>query len=95
MDAIQIEGLTKHFKDVVAVDNLNLSVKQGEIFSLLGVKGAGKTTTIKMLSCITKPTSGDAFLLGKSISTETPEVISLIAVSPQETAVNDRLLIDF
>ena len=95
MDAIQIGGLTKHFKDVVAVDNLNLSVKQGEIFSLLGVKGAGKTTTIKMLSCITKPTSGDAFLLGKSISTETQEVKSLIAVSPQETAVSDRLLIDF
>lgn len=95
MDAIQIEGLTKHYKDVVAVDNLNFSVKQGEIFSLLGVKGAGKTTTIKMLSCITKPTSGDAFLLGKSISTETQEVKSLIAVSPQETAVSDRLLIDF
>ncbi|MDD7275004.1 MAG: hypothetical protein PUH08_04965 [Treponema sp.] len=45
MDAIQIEGLTKHYKDVVAVDNLNLSVKQGEIFSLLGVKGAGGTDT--------------------------------------------------
>lgn len=45
MGAIQIEGLTKHYKDVVAVDNLNLSVKQGEIFSLLGVKGAGGTDT--------------------------------------------------
>lgn len=55
MDAIRIEGLTKKYKDVVAVDNLNLSVKQGEIFSLLGVNGAGKTTTIKMLSCITSP----------------------------------------
>ena len=93
MDAIQIEGLTKHYKDVVAVDNLNLSVKQGEIFSLLGVNGAGKTTTIKMLSCITKPTSGDAFLLGKSISTETQEVKSLIAVSPQETAVAPGLTV--
>lgn len=87
MDAIKIEGLTKKYKDVVAVDNLNLSVKQGEIFSLLGVNGAGKTTTIKMLSCITRPTSGDAFLMGKSLSTEASAVKTLIALSPQETAV--------
>ncbi|MEE0134155.1 MAG: ABC transporter ATP-binding protein [Treponema sp.] len=93
MDAIKIEGLTKKYKDVVAVDNLNLSVKQGEIFSLLGVNGAGKTTTIKMLSCITKPTSGDAFLLGKSLSTEASAVKSLIALSPQETAVAPGLTV--
>ena len=93
MDAIKIEGLTKKYKDVVAVDNLHLTIKQGEIFSLLGVNGAGKTTTIKMLSCITKPTSGDAFLLGKSISTEACEVKSVIAVSPQETAVAPGLTV--
>ena len=93
MDAIKIEGLTKKYKDVVAVDNLNLSVKQGEIFSLLGVNGAGKTTTIKMLSCITRPTSGDAFLMGKSLSTEASVVKSLIALSPQETAVAPGLTV--
>lgn len=93
MDAIKIEGLTKKYKDVVAVDNVHLTVKQGEIFSLLGVNGAGKTTTIKMLSCITKPTSGDAFLLGKSISTEACAVKSVIAVSPQETAVAPGLTV--
>ena len=93
MDAIKIEGLTKKYKDVVAVDNLNLSVKQGEIFSLLGVNGAGKTTTIKMLSCITRPTSGDAFLMGKSLSTEASAVKSLIALSPQETAVAPGLTV--
>ena len=93
MDAIKIEGLTKKYKDVVAVDNLNLSVKQGEIFSLLGVNGAGKTTTIKMLSCITKPTSGNAFLMGKSLSTEASAVKSLIALSPQETAVAPGLTV--
>lgn len=87
MDAIRIEGLTKKYKDVVAVDNLSLSVQKGELFSLLGVNGAGKTTTIKMLSCLTKPTSGDAFLNGKSINKDTATVKSLIAVSPQETAV--------
>ena len=87
MDAIQIEGLTKKYKDVVAVDNLSLSVQKGELFSLLGVNGAGKTTTIKMLSCLTQSTSGDAFLNGKSICKDSAAVKSLIAVSPQETAV--------
>ena len=87
MDAIRIEGLTKKYKDVVAVDNLSLSVQKGELFSLLGVNGAGKTTTIKMLSCLTQPTSGDAFLNGKSICKDSATVKSLIAVSPQETAV--------
>lgn len=87
MDAIRIENLTKKYKDVVAVDSLNLSVKRGELFSLLGVNGAGKTTTIKMLSCLTKPTSGDAVLNGKSIAKDTADVKSIIAISPQETAV--------
>ena len=91
MDAIRIDGLTKKYKDVVAVDNLNLSVHKGELFSLLGVNGAGKTTTIKMLSCLTQPTSGDAFLNGKSISKDAAAVKSLIAVSPQETAVASGL----
>ena len=87
MDAIKICGLTKKYKDIIAVDNLNLSVYEGELFSLLGVNGAGKTTTIKMLSCLTQPTSGDAFLNGKSIIGDAAAVKSIIAVSPQETAV--------
>lgn len=87
MDAIRIESLTKKYKDVIAVDNLCLTVKSGELFSLLGVNGAGKTTTIKMLSCLTEPTSGNAFLNEKSILSDTAAVKSLIAVSPQETAV--------
>ncbi len=87
MDAIRIEGLTKRYRDVVAVDGLSLCIEEGELFSLLGVNGAGKTTTIKMLSCLTEPTGGDAYLLGKSIRSDTADVKSLIAVSPQETAV--------
>ena len=87
MNAIEINGLTKKYKDVVAVDQLSLSIAEGELFSLLGVNGAGKTTTIKMLSCLTRPTAGDAKLLGKSICTEAAAVKSVIAVSPQETAV--------
>ena len=87
MDAIRTENLRKVYKDVVAVDGLTLSVQQGELFSLLGVNGAGKTTTIKMLSCLTAPTDGDAFLHGKSIRSDSAAVKSMIAVSPQETAV--------
>ena len=60
MSAIKIEGLTKHYRDIIAVDKLSLCIEEGELFSLLGVNGAGKTTTIKMLSCLTKPDGGDA-----------------------------------
>ena len=91
MDAIRTSGLTKRYKDVTAVDRLDLSVKQGELLSLLGVNGAGKTTTIKMLSCLTRPSDGDAFLMGKSIVGNTAEVKSMIAVSPQETAIAQGL----
>ena len=87
MEAIKIEGLTKKYKDVVAVDDLSLRVQKGELFSLLGVNGAGKTTTIKMLCCLTQPTAGNAYLLGKSILKDVAAVKSMIAVSPQETAV--------
>ena len=91
MYAIRTANLTKKYKDIIAVDQLNLQVKKGELFSLLGVNGAGKTTTIKMLSCLTQPTSGDAFLNGKSICKDSAAVKSMIAVSPQETAVAPSL----
>ena len=78
MDAIQITGLTKAYKDVTAVDHLNLTVTHGELFALLGVNGAGKTTTIKMLSCLTRPTEGDALLMGHSIVRSPAAVKALI-----------------
>lgn len=93
MDAIQTTGLTKRYKDVLAVDGLNLTVRRGELFALLGVNGAGKTTTIKMLSCLTPPTAGDAFLHGHSIVTDPAGVKSVIGVSPQETAVAPNLTV--
>lgn len=93
MDSIVISNLTKKYKDITAVNELNLSIHDGEIFSLLGLNGAGKTTTIKMLSCLTQPTSGDAILRGKSITTDTQAVKSMIAVSPQETAVASNLTV--
>ena len=74
MEAIKIVGLTKKYKELTAVEDLSLTINEGELFSLLGVNGAGKTTTIKMLSCLTKPSAGDAFLLGKSIFSEADKV---------------------
>ena len=87
MPAIKINNLTKQYKDVTAVNNLSLEIAEGELFSLLGVNGAGKTTTIKMLSCLTSPTSGDALVLGESITQNPTAVKANIGVSPQETAV--------
>jgi len=93
MNAIEIHGLTKKYKEKIAVKSLTLSIQQGEVFGLLGVNGAGKTTTIRMLSCITKPTSGDAILLGKNILSEPQAVKEMINVSPQETAVAPNLTV--
>ncbi len=89
--AIQTEQLTKRYKDLTAVDALDLRVAQGELFALLGVNGAGKTTTIKMLTCLTRPDSGDALVRGHSIVAESNEVKRVIGVSPQETAVAPNL----
>lgn len=93
MDAIKTIDLTKKYKDTIAVDKLNITVKTGELFSLLGVNGAGKTTTIKMLSCLVSPTSGDALLNGKSILCESGQIKSIIAVSPQESAIANALTV--
>lgn len=93
MNAIVTEKLTKRYKDVNAVDGLSLSVKKGELFALLGVNGAGKTTAVKMLCGITEPTGGNAWLSGKSIVTELRAVKGIIGVSPQETAVAPNLTV--
>lgn len=91
MKAIETTELVKQYKNLTAVDRLNLDIEQGELFSLLGVNGAGKTTAIKLLSCLAKPTSGDALVGGYSIIKESAQVKRLIGVSPQETAVAPNL----
>lgn len=91
MEVIKTVNLTKKYKNILAVDHLNLQINQGEIFSLLGINGAGKTTVIKMLSCLTPPTSGEAFVCKKSIIHDTFNVKSIISVSPQEPAIAPNL----
>ena len=91
MNSIIIKELTKKYGSVVAVNNLNLTIEQGELFALLGVNGAGKTTTIKVLSCLIKPTSGDALLLNDSIVSNPNAIKEKTNISPQETAVAANL----
>ena len=91
MSEIKTVELVKKYKKLTAVDRLNLEINKGELFSLLGVNSAGKTTTIKMLTCITKPTDGDALVGGYSVIKEPERVKQLIGVSPQETAVAPNL----
>ena len=91
MQAIKTMELVKQYKNLIAVNKLTLDIQQGELFSLLGVNGAGKTTAIKMLSCLTNPTAGDAMVGGYSITKAPEQVKRLISVSPQETAVAPNL----
>lgn len=68
-DPIQIINLSKKFGSMKAVDNLKISVKEGEIFTILGHNGAGKTTAIFMLTGLLEPSKGDAKVYGNSINT--------------------------
>ena len=89
--AIQISRLTKKFGNLVAVNDLNLEIPQGELFALLGPNGAGKTTTINVLCCLLKPTSGTARILGNDVAKRGYQVKKAIGVCPQETVLSERL----
>ena len=94
MQAIETTALTKRYGKLIALDRLDLQVHRGELFSLLGVNGAGKTTAIKLLTCLSKPTEGDARVGGHSITKEPDRVKAIIGVSPQETAVAPNLSVE-
>ena len=89
--AIQTFSLSRKFGDLVAVDGIDLSIKEGELFSLLGPNGAGKTTAIKMLCCLLRPSSGTATVMGRDIHEDPMAVKQIIDVSPQETAIAEHL----
>ena len=67
MYAIKTTGLVKRYRTVIAVNKLDLEIKPGELFSLVGVNGAGKTTVMKLLTCLAQPTEGVARVGGYSI----------------------------
>jgi ABC-2 type transport system ATP-binding protein len=90
---VQVNNLVKKYanSDVLAVDQINFEIKEGEVFSLLGPNGAGKSTTISMLSCLLKATEGDAIVDGKSIVKDPMGVKTVIGVVPQEIALYETL----
>ena len=93
MYSIKTNKLTKKIKDKVAVNEVDLCIKEGELFSLLGVNGAGKTTTIKMLSGLIMPTSGDIFINGMNMKDDVYKIKQILNISPQETAVAPNLTV--
>lgn len=93
MNLIVTKDLTKNYKDIVALDHINLEIKEGELFGLLGVNGAGKTTLIKILTTLTKPSSGQAFIDGYDLIKKGQKIKSIIGVSPQETAIATNLTV--
>lgn len=93
MYSIITTNLTKKFKDKIAVNGINLSIKEGELFSLLGVNGAGKTTTIKMLTGLILPTSGDILIDNIDIKDDVYKIKQILNVSPQETAIAPNLTV--
>jgi daunorubicin resistance ABC transporter ATP-binding subunit len=89
--AIRVEGLTKRFGDVLAVDGVDLEVPEAAVFGLLGPNGAGKTTTIRVLSTILEPDGGRAEVLGHDVVREAKTVRSLIGLAGQYAAVDGNL----
>ena len=90
-DALAINGLSKTFGGKVAVDNLSLRVRAGELYALLGPNGAGKTTTLRMVAGLLKPNTGDIHVFGHDALKDPAAAKQLIAWAPDEPMLYDRL----
>lgn len=88
---IKVNNLSRHFGPIKAVDNISLEVKKAEIFGFLGPNGAGKTTTINILCGLMKPTSGEAFVNGFNVLTDSKEVRASIGIIFQDPSLDERL----
>lgn len=89
--AVETSGITKRFNGIAAVNKVSIAVKPGELFGLLGPNGAGKTTLINMLSTMTEPSSGNAFVWGFDAQRQAESVRQSIGVVFQDTTLDDRL----
>ena len=83
MAIIKTKNLTKKFKDLLAVDDVNLEVEEGECFGLLGPNGAGKTSLIRVITAVSPPTQGDIWVLGNDLKTCSRQVKAVLGVVPQ------------
>jgi ABC-2 type transport system ATP-binding protein len=91
LNGIEAEGLVRAFKDVRAVDGIDLTVEPGEIYGFLGPNGAGKSTTVHMLTTLLPPTAGTARVAGFDIIKQGPQVRSAIGAALQEAALDPLL----
>ncbi len=92
--AVKVRGLTKRFGDFVAVDNIDLTIKKGEIFGFLGPNGAGKSTTIKMLCGLLLPTAGNGSVGGFDIMKESEDIKKTIGYMSQKFSLYDDLTVE-
>ena len=90
-DALSIRGLSKTFGGKVAVDDLSLHVRAGELYALLGPNGAGKTTTLRMVAGLLKPNSGEITVFGHDVLADPAAAKRVIAWAPDEPMLYDRL----
>ena len=90
---LSVRGLRKSYKDVVAVDGIDLDVQPGECFGLLGPNGAGKTTTIEICEGLTAPDAGEVRVLGRSWATDARELRERLGIQLQETQLSDKLTV--
>lgn len=93
MSIITIKDLSKNYKTIKALDNINLNINKGELFGLLGVNGAGKTTLIKILCGLTQKSSGNIQINNLDITKDIDKIKEIIAISPQETAIANNLTV--
>ena len=93
MAEIETKQLNKFYKNLHALKDINLGIKENELFGLLGVNGAGKTTLIKILTCLSKQTSGEAYVHGFSVKDNPEKIKEIVDVSPQETSVAHNLTV--
>jgi ABC-2 type transport system ATP-binding protein len=91
MNILEIRNLTKKFDDFVAVDNMSLNVREGEIFGFLGANGAGKSTTISMVASLLRSTKGEINLLGRNIASHNKFAKTNIGLVPQEIAIYENM----
>ncbi|MCR4899030.1 MAG: ABC transporter ATP-binding protein [Acholeplasmatales bacterium] len=92
MEIIKINNVSKNYKNIKALNNISLSINEGELYGLLGVNGAGKTTLLKILSGLTNQTNGD-FIVGGFTNNNMDEIKRIIDISPQESAVAKNLTV--
>jgi ABC-2 type transport system ATP-binding protein len=92
---IQTENLTKRFGDVLAVDDLSLTVDEGEVFGFLGPNGAGKTTTVRMLTCLIGPTSGSAVVNGHVVGRENTAIRRTVGILTETPGMYDSLSAEY